>query len=202
MRFFNNLFGKKKKGRNKRSDRTTRPPLVPKQTLERIESDIEACQAQFNTVNIVLKKHDDQFNKHERWMDEHSERFEKLEEKVSDLQIPVPVKKTASSLLPIEVPYPSTTPVQTTGDSTQKLDINRFSEQQKRILSAFFQNPGMALAYVDVARMLNKSPHTVKNQMREIRMKADLFETNVGEQSRRRFKLKNDLRIEKYLNIG
>ena len=200
MRFFN-IFGKKRK-KNKQSDLTTKASLVLKQTLERIESNIEACQAQFNTVNIVLKKHDDQFNKHERRMDEHSERFEKLEEKVSDLQILVPVKKTASSLLPIEVPYLSTTPVQTTGNSTQKLDINRFSEQQKRILAVFFQNQGMALSYVDIGRILNKSPHTIKNQMREIRLKADLFDISIGEQSRHRFKLKKDLRIEKYLNVG
>ena len=170
MRFFNNLFGKKRKEKNKRSDRTTRPPLVVKQTLEKIESDIETCRAQLNTVNIILKKHDDELAEHTRLIAQHSERFEKLEEKVSAVENPAPVKETLPTIRPIEIPSPSTVSAPPTTDSTQKLDINRFSEQQKRILAAFFQNPGMALAYVDIAKMLNKSPHTVKNQMREIRI--------------------------------
>ncbi|MFC1794065.1 helix-turn-helix transcriptional regulator [Planctomycetota bacterium] len=83
-----------------------------------------------------------------------------------------------------------------------KFDINHFSEQQKKILAVFFQNQDMSLSYVDIGRILNKSPHTIKNQMREIRLKADLFDRTFGEQSRHRFKLKKDLRIEKYLNVG
>ena len=201
MRFFS-LFRKKRKENTKRSERTTQSPPIPKQAFEKIESDVETCRAQLNTVNIVLNKHDDQLVEHQRWMDQYSEHFEKLEEKVSAVQIPTPAKETPPTFQPIEIPHLSTAPAPPTPEVTRKFDINRFSEQQKRVLAAFFQNPGMALAYVDIARMLNKSPHTVKNQMREIRMKADLFETSLGEQNRHRFKLKNDLRIEKYLNVG
>jgi IS30 family transposase len=60
----------------------------------------------------------------------------------------------------------------------------------------------MALSYTDIARALNKSPYTVKNQMRQMRLKADLFDRTVGDQSRNRFKLKDGLRIEKYLNVS
>jgi hypothetical protein len=201
MKFFN-LFRKKKQEKNKPSDQTIKPPLVPKQTLEKIESEIETCQTQLNTVNIVLQKHDDQLAEHKRRMDQHSEQFEKLEEKVMAEQLPAPTRDILPALRPIDIPSSSTTPAPLTSDSTQKFDINRFSEQQKRILAVFFQNQDMTLSYVDIGRMLNKSPHTVKNQMREIRLKADLFETSIGEQSRRRFKLKNDLRVEKYLNVG
>ena len=176
--------------------------LEDKQTLEKIESEVETCRAQLNTVNMVLKKHDGQLIEHQQRMDQYSDHFEKLEEKVSVVQIPAPEKKSPSAFQPIVIPNLPITPTPPTPEASQKFDINRFSEQQKRILAAFFQNPGMALAYVDIARMLKKSPHTVKNQMREIRMKANLFETSLGEQNRRRFKLKNDPRIEKYLNVG
>ncbi len=97
---------------------------------------------------------------------------------------------------PLIVTKPSTI------DSTNKFDINRFSEQEKRILAVFFQNQQMALSYVDIARTLNKSPHTVKNQMRQMRLKADLFDRTVDNDSRNRFKLKDGLRVEKYLNVG
>ena len=172
------------------------------QTLEKIGADVEILKAQVSTANIVLKKHDDDLLEHERLIAEHSKGLEKLEQKVATAQMVSPIRRTIPAVRPIEIPYPSITSAPTTTDSPQKFDINRFSEQQKRILAVFFQNHGMALAYTDIARILEKSPHTVKNQMREIRLKADLFERSIGEQSRHRFKLKNDLRVEKYLNVG
>lgn len=69
-------------------------------------------------------------------------------------------------------------------------------------MAVFFQNQGMALSYVDIARALSRSPYTIKNQIRQIRLKADLFDRTVGDQSRNRFKLKDGLRIEKYLNVS
>jgi hypothetical protein len=59
----------------------------------------------------------------------------------------------------------------------------------------------MSLSYVDVARSLNKSPYTVKNQIRQMRLKADLFDKMIGDGGANRFKLKDGLRIEKYLNV-
>jgi hypothetical protein len=201
MRFFN-LFRKKRKQKDKRSDQTIKRPLVPKQSLEKMESDVEACRAQLNTVNIALKKHDDELAEHGELITQHSRRFEKLEEKVSTVHMTPPVEKAVQAVRPIQMLHPSTRPAPTTSDAVQKLDINRFSEQQKRLLAVFFQNQDMALSYVDIGRILNKSPHTIKNQMREIRLKADLFDRTLGEQSRHRFKFKKDLRVEKYLNVG
>ena len=60
----------------------------------------------------------------------------------------------------------------------------------------------MRLSYADVARALNKSPYTIKNQMNRMRLKADLFDRTIGDQSRNRFKLKDGVRIEKYLNLA
>jgi Fic family protein len=172
------------------------------EAIEKIGADIEGLQNQVNTVNILLQKHDDELSEQKKLITEHSKGLEKLEQKVSTAQIVAPVKEIAPAARPIEISNPSTMLVPATGDSTQKFDINRFSEQQKRILAVFFQNQGMTLAYADIAKILEKSPHTIKNQMREMRFKADLFERSIGEQSRHRFKLKNDMRIEKYLNVG
>jgi hypothetical protein len=59
----------------------------------------------------------------------------------------------------------------------------------------------MALSYRDVGSMLGKSVNTVKNQMHQILIKADLFERLIDNDMRNRFKLKNGIKIEKYLNI-
>ncbi|HSW00416.1 MAG TPA: hypothetical protein VLI39_09610 [Sedimentisphaerales bacterium] len=58
------------------------------------------------------------------------------------------------------------------------------------------------MSYADVGKILNKSATTIKNQMSQIRQKADLFERAVGNQSRNLFALKAGLRVEKYLKVG
>jgi len=175
---------------------------MTKQLIERIGADVENIQAQVGTINIALKKHDDELSKHRKLISEHSEGLKNLEQKLNAASITPTEQVNTISPRSVEATNPSTTAKSTIQQSTQKFDINRFSEQEKRILAVFFQNKTARLSYVDVAKMLNKSAHTIKNQMRQIRQKADLFDLTVGNQSRNLFKLKDDLRIEKYLNVG
>ena len=58
------------------------------------------------------------------------------------------------------------------------------------------------MSYADLAAVLGKSVCTVKNQMNQIRHKADLFNCAVGPQSRNLFRLKDDLKVEKLLKVG
>ena len=58
------------------------------------------------------------------------------------------------------------------------------------------------MSYADVATVLGKSACTVKNQMNQIRHKADLFDCVTGPQSRHFFRLKDDLKVEKHLKVG
>ncbi len=74
--------------------------------------------------------------------------------------------------------------------------MDRFSPQEKKILGVFLSHREMALSYQDVAKTLSKSPHTVKNQMRQIITKSDLFEKAVDDQQKNRFKLKKGLQIK------
>ena len=69
-------------------------------------------------------------------------------------------------------------------------------------MQVFFQHPDMALSYRDIAHALAKSPNTIKNELRQLNMKADLFTKNVETDNRNRFKLRDGLKIEKYLNMG
>jgi alpha-D-ribose 1-methylphosphonate 5-triphosphate diphosphatase PhnM len=58
------IFRKKRKKTNGQGDLSVDQILENKQAIEKISSDVENLKAQVNTVNIALKKHDDQFIEH------------------------------------------------------------------------------------------------------------------------------------------
>jgi len=195
-----NIFRKKRKRQklHKRSSNFSKKTIPP---LNKIQLQIDNIEGQISTINIALKKHDYQLAEHTQVIKNNTNGLKKLEHILEY----VPTNPSAQTCkLNIQTQEKTTRfgPDQSTPPKTQKFDIDQFSEQEKRILAVFFQNKSSRLSYLDLAKMLNKSAHTVKNQMNQIRQKADLFERTIGRQSRNLFKLKNDLRIEKYLNIG
>ena len=78
--------------------------------------------------------------------------------------------------------------------------MDSITEQEKRIIGVFLDHHDMALSYQDIAKSLDKSPYTVKNQMRQINMKADIFDRTVDSQNKNRFKLRRHLKVE--ANLG
>jgi len=202
MKFkFLSLFQKKKKKAKRRKTRRSHSSKN-KEEFNRLKSDLNNLKVQFGTVNILLKKHDEEITENSILLEKHVSRIEKLEEIVAKQ----PTSPTINGINLANRPT-STTELVSTPQSkgqfqSQKLDISRFSPQEKRILSVFFQNQDMALSYADIAQYLSKSPNTIKNQVRQINMKADLFNYTVDNESRKRYKLKDGLKIEKYLNIN
>ena len=198
---FLSLFQKRKKKTKRRKTRRTYS-LKNKDEFNRLKSDFNNLKAQFGTVNILLKKHDEEITENSILLEKHVSRIEKLEELVAKQ----PTNSTISGINLANRPTSTIGPVSTSQSKgqfeSQKLDISRFSPQEKRILSVFFQNQDMALSYADIAQYLSKSPNTIKNQVRQINMKADLFNYTVDNESRKRYKLKDGLKIEKYLNIN
>ena len=172
-----------------------------REDIIKLNSDIKNIQSQIGTIDIVLHKHDDDIAEHSILIAKHSRNLEKLEQLVANQPINPPRLDSFPIGRPITTTNPSplsqTTPLQ----QANKFSVNRFSPQEKRILSVFFQNTGMVLSYIDIAHSLNKSPNTIKNQMRQINIKADLFTESINEENRKRFKLKDGLKIEKYLNV-
>ena len=201
MRLFD-FFRKKRKIKAGRKRRNRKSTSKTKQAIEKIKADMDNLQTQLGTINIVLNKHNNELSEHAKLISEHSKGLEKLEQIVRKTPINPPAEEKTQRSRPVVMTKLPTTTKPTTEDLSQKFDINRFSEQEKRILAVFFQNQGMALSYVDIAMSLDKSPHTIKNQMNRIRLKAELFNRTVDNDSRNRFKLKDGLRIEKYLNVG
>jgi DNA-binding CsgD family transcriptional regulator len=190
-----NIFKKKKKIKTR--EKTWRKSATPKtrEYLAKLKSDIEHLQAQIGIIDIVLHKHDDDITEQTFVIKEHSQKLENLEQ-IATSQSTGPVRKLFTAI------NQPPTPANIAQPQEGKFNIGTFSNQEQRILSVFFQNQGLALSYADIAHSLNKSPHTIKNQMRQINMRADLFTKHVDEGNRNRFKLREGLKIEKYLNVN
>jgi DNA-binding CsgD family transcriptional regulator len=145
------------------------------------------------TVATAIESHSRELGEHRQKIDEQSAKLVHLEDIVASVK-PVPVP---SAIMPTS---PLVAPAQAFGPPA-RTNISRFSEQEKRILAVFFHNPDMALSYVDIGRALGRSPNTIKNQVHQIGIKADLFDKAVDSESRNRFRLKDGLKVEQYLNL-
>ena len=156
--------------------------------------------SQMGTVNIILQKHDQDIAEHTIVIQKNADQLKNLEQLVAMPAInPIKDQNIATNRSVMPLPTQQL-PVLPQKPLNQGLDIDTFSAQEKNILSVFFQNRDMALSYVDIARALNKSPNTIKNQMRQINTKANLFTKGVDNDNRNRFKLCENMKIEKYLN--
>jgi hypothetical protein len=201
MGFFD-LFRKKRKEypRKRRHSQTSTAKL--KQTFEKARVDIDALVVEKEAMKSLLDQHSKELSEHKGIIEQHSAQLSTLEQVVKRQPANLRLTRDSQDSRPDQTGNPAQAAILSNLQLPQKLDVNYLSEQEKRILAVFFQNQGMALSYVDIGRALNKSPYTIKNQIRQMRLKADLFDRTIGDQSRNRFKLKDGLKIEKYLNVG
>jgi len=190
---------KKRKAKKRRSNSTT--PLSSRK-FTKLNAEVKNLVSQIGTLNIILQKHDQEIAEQTIIIKKNSEQLKNLEQLVAQLAVSPIKDQTEPTNRPIVPLPPEQLSVLSQEPLKQKLDINTFSTQEKNILAVFFQNRNMALSYSDIAKALNKSPNTIKNQMRQINTKANLFTKAVDSNNRNRFKLCENLKIEKYLNTN
>jgi len=190
---------KKRKAKKRRSNSTT--PLSSRK-FTKLNAEVKNLVSQIGTLNIILQKHDQEIAEQTIVIKKNSEQLKNLEQLVAQPAVSPVKDQTEPTNRPIVPLPPEQLSVLSQEPLKQKLDINTFSTQEKNILAVFFQNRNMALSYSDIAKALNKSPNTIKNQMRQINTKANLFTKAVDSNNRNRFKLCENLKIEKYLNTN
>ena len=169
--------------------------------LSNVSDQIVSLDAEIGTIHMALSQHESAITECRNLTDQHGKTLMRLEqivssqptEPVNHMNPVIGIPRTALAQSSVEP---------TAYTSARRLDIDQFSDQQKRLLAVFFQNRDREMSYADVATALGKSAHTVKNQMNQIRHKADLFDCINGPESRNFFKLKNDLRVETRLKVG
>jgi len=185
------LFQKRAKPKRKSSQSHLEP--------HRLHARIEKLEAEKKTLHLLLHEHHNTLVEHTRLLENHAKTLDDLVDSpaFSRSKEPAPEPQEAIAFVPKILPKrPAVLP------KPDKLQVNSLTRQEQKILTVFFQHPHMALSYADIGTFLKKSSNTIKNQMRQLGMKADLFSKTTDDENRNRFQLKDDLRIEKYLNLG
>jgi hypothetical protein len=172
--------------------KTKRRNLSSKKHLS-AHKEIHNLKNQFNTVNLALQKHEKEISENTVLLKEHSLKLKTLE----DILVKPSINQPTPSTNLLERPVSTIKPIQTKVNN--KFDIDRFSQQEKKILSVFFNHQDMALSYRDIASTLGKASNTIKNQIHQILLKADILEKSIDTGMVNRFRLKDGLKIEKYL---
>ena len=174
--------------------------------FRQVKRDIKSLQASVTDANAQLTWQYETITEHSRLINEHATRLGDLEEIVSASPaiLTAPGSLTNRPNQPISrLSEPTNRLVATSrptkpslAESLERLDMDSITEQEKRIVAVFLDHRDMSLSYQDLAKALDKSPYTVKNQMRQMNMKNNLFDRIVDCSNRIRFKLKKRLKVE------
>jgi len=194
------------KGDNKtrRSNNQRQKPLDPQvaRAFGRVKQDIKKLQKNLTEINVRLAEHNHVLTGHTQLLETHTAHLDGLEQLVNTAApvSPVEAMEISQPNSPTNRPNETTNRLVTTSpviNRTEKnLDIQSLSPQEKRILQVFLTHRDMALSYQDIAKSLNKSPNTIKNQIRQMNMKSSLFDKTLDANSKNRFKLRKHLKIE------
>jgi hypothetical protein len=174
--------------RNSKPKRKARARHNQHSLIHKIENDTSALQQQLRSLQNRVSEHDTVLAEHTLMLTIHKTKLENLEQLVAQ-------PATRPALGDSHAPTNSS-------PKSGTFDVNGFSTQEKRILQVFFEHPDMTLSYNDIGHALNKSHLTIKNQMNQLGLKADLFTRTIGADNRNRFKLKENLRLQKYIDLG
>jgi len=196
---FWNWIKLKSKAKHSRGQHTK--PLDPKvrQAFGRVKRDIKTLKTGIAEINTQLTRHSETLQENTRLINNHTSRLDKLEELViaaPPVLPPVQQQQDAPTNRPIEPTNRLVATKIADKEPFEKLDIQSLSPQEKNILQVFMTHRDMALSYGDIAKSLNKSPNTIKNQIRQLGMKANLLEKTVDDKNKNRFKLKKHIKIE------
>lgn len=188
--------------------RSNRKQLDPRiaQAFSRVKRNIKTLKTDLADTNARLARQNSRIAKNTRQINNHNAQLDQLEDIVS-----------AASLISSLPNNPTNRPSQLTSrpsqptnrlvatkpsqvESLERLDMASITEQEKRIIGVFLAHRDMSLSYRDIAKSLDKSPYTVKNQMRQINMKAGIFDRTIDSQNKNRFKLRKYLKVEANLD--
>lgn len=136
MRLFH-WFSRRTKANHSREERNA--DYDPPDALGQLRCDLERLNDRLGTVDIAIKRHDDQLARHEACLQEHGQKLQTLEEKVAipagqPAALRQAARHAADSSLPFSQPLHA--------HPTQQFGIEQFTEQQKRLLAVFFKNKG------------------------------------------------------------
>ena len=162
------------------------------------------------SLNDIRKdniKRDARINKIFNKLNTHSTTLYQLKkelEKLNQLMNELSSKAVREPILPAvgHRPVALMRPNSTTGRLNTpgyELPITNLSPKEKKIIGVLIGHKDMILSYEDIAKVLENSISTVKNQINQIKNKANLLIEIRDETGKKRYKLKDNIRLEKYI---
>ena len=211
LSFLTGIF--KKKVAKKHENHTEDESVKIKGAFDKVKGEIEALKKEYNEISVKMAAHNNLIKEHEKELRkqveeinkqnlkvaEHSDKISTLEEFVKHRepvasQLVEPTKRLNQGHPQLVVSKMST------GQSASEINWDGFTPQEKRIIGVFMENKDMPLSYEDVGKVLNKASSTIKNQMKNIELKGKIFEENRDNEQRKRFMIKNGLRINRSID--
>ena len=195
----------------KRNKKKLDPKIA--QAFNLVKHDIKTLKNDLADTNAQLDQQNNRIAQNNRLINSHAAQLDKLEDIVSAVPIAPSLQNNPTNRLnqPTSRPsQPTNRLIESTNrlvatkptrvEHPERLDMDSITEQEKRIIGVFLAHRDMSLSYQDVAKSLDKSPNTVKNQMRQINIKANLFDRMIDSQNKNRFKLRKHLKVQ--ANLG
>lgn len=191
---------KEKKVNAKRKTRQAADPKIS-QAFGRVKQDIKNLENGLTEVQQQITQHTHLLNEHTSLFQQQNARLATLEERVTAPAtvfpegIPV-TNRPVPATNRLVATNPTNRPVNAEGQTTAPLDLKNLTQQEKRILRVFLDHRCMSLSYRDISRSLNLASNTIKNELRQLNMKAPLFDIQVDNDHKKRFQLKKHLKLQ------
>jgi len=176
--------------------RNGRPRIDPIRSAFKIVKH-ESLKKDFR-INRIFSR----LNNHKIILETHGHSIDKLKKEIELLKralesVHEQGLRQDSRLRPINQPISRLNPINRSVEAGLKLSA--FSVQEKKIIAVMFEHKGMALSYQDIAKLLDKSPLTIKSQINQLRTKTNLLVGQSDSEGKKRFGLKENARIESFV---
>ena len=200
--FIKRLLGQSSQGKTPAAQniggrtRTKPRPNAVRLALEKIESENQKR-------DIRIGKIDSQLNSHSARLDAYDKIIQQIQNQVGILDQKIGNLQNVTALTPISRLNEPTNRLNATNRMLERpVAFSNLSAQEKRIIAALFDHKGASLSYADIAKVLGKSINTVKTQINQLKAKTNLLAEIIDSERKKRYQLKENLRLEKFLTTN
>jgi len=168
--------------------------------LEKIESENRKKDVRIDKINSQLNSHFARLDDYGKIIQQIQNQMGILDQKIGTLQNVITLEPIRRLNEPTNRLSGPTSRLNATNQVIERpVAFSNLSAQEKRIIAALFDHKGASLSYADIAKVLGKSINTVKTQINQLKAKTNLLAEIIDSERKKRYKLKENLRLEKFL---
>lgn len=176
-----------------RKNSICKPRLSPvEQAFKKIKLENQKRDARIDRVFNQLNSHSAKLDSYGKIISRIQNQVATLSQKLQNLQESRIFQPTNQLVVP-------TNRLVATNRPAHYTELSKLSTQEKRILSVLFDHKGTSLSYADISKLLGKSINTVKTQINQLKAKTNLLAETVDSERKKRYKLKENIWLEKFV---